>query len=96
MNRCLRRAAHISAEQLKLVQTDEQMEVNMKNNMVVDIGDKSVYIYGPSTLEKIFNQQVLEAFKVTESWLHVCLDRESHHHPRSCMRMTTFMKTVTV
>jgi len=44
MKRYLRRAAHMSAERLILVQTDEQTEINMETNMDVDIGDKSVYI----------------------------------------------------
>jgi hypothetical protein len=42
----LRRAAYISA-------TDEQTEIDMEINIAVNTGDKSVYIYGPSGLEKI-------------------------------------------
>jgi len=67
MKICLKRAAHISAERLISVQADEQTEIDMKTNMDVDIGDKSVYIYGPSGLERSVNQQVLEASKVTAS-----------------------------
>jgi len=48
MNICLRRAAHISAERLISVQTDEQTEIDMEMHMAVNMGDKSVYIYGPS------------------------------------------------
>jgi hypothetical protein len=40
-----RRAAHINAERLISVQTDEQTEIDMETNMDVDIGDKSVYIW---------------------------------------------------
>jgi hypothetical protein len=47
------------------VQTDEQTEIDMETNMDVDIGGKFVYIYGPFGLEKIVNQQVSEASKVT-------------------------------
>jgi hypothetical protein len=38
------RAAHISAERLISVQTDEQAEIDMETNMDENIGDKSVYI----------------------------------------------------
>jgi hypothetical protein len=44
MKICLRRAAHISAERLISVQTDEQTEIDMETNMADNIGDKSVYI----------------------------------------------------
>jgi hypothetical protein len=44
MKICLRRAAHISAERLISVQTDEQTEIDMETNMAENIGDKSVYI----------------------------------------------------
>jgi len=44
MKICLRSAARISAEQLISVQTDEQTEIDMETNMVVNMGDKSVYI----------------------------------------------------
>jgi len=53
---CLRRAAHISAERLISVQTDEQTEIDMETNMDVDIGDKSMYVYTgllPSTYQSI-------------------------------------------
>jgi hypothetical protein len=53
MKICLRNAARISAERLISVQTDMQTEIDMETNMAVNMGDKSVYIYGPSGLEKI-------------------------------------------
>jgi hypothetical protein len=57
MKICFRRAAHISAERLISVQTDMQMNIDMDTDidtdMDMDIGVQSVYIYGPSGLEKI-------------------------------------------
>jgi len=70
MKICLRRAAHISAEQLVSerlisVQTDDLTEIDMETNIDVDIRDKSVYTYVPSGHERSENQQVLEASNVT-------------------------------
>jgi len=45
MKICLRSAARISAEQLITVQTDMQTEIDMETNMVMNMGDKSVYIW---------------------------------------------------
>jgi hypothetical protein len=53
---CLRRAAHISAERLISVQTDEQTEIDMETNMAENIGDESVYISVPSGLERSINK----------------------------------------
>jgi len=54
MKICLRRAAHISAERLISVQTDEQTEIDMETNMAVIMGDKSVYIraFGPREISQ--------------------------------------------
>ena len=44
MKICLRSAARISAERLISVQTHMQMKIDMEMNMVMNMGDKSVYI----------------------------------------------------
>jgi hypothetical protein len=41
---CLRSAARICVERLISVQTDMQTEIDMETNMVLNMGDKSVYI----------------------------------------------------
>ena len=60
---CLLRAAHISAEPLILVQTNEQMQIDMETNTAENIGDKSEYLWAFWPRE--INQQVIEASKVT-------------------------------
>jgi hypothetical protein len=57
MKICLRRAVRISTERLISVQTDEQTEIDMETNMAENMGDKSVYIYGPFGLERSVNQK---------------------------------------
>jgi hypothetical protein len=69
MRICLRRTAHIIAERLISVQTDMQTDIDMVTYMAMDIGVKSVYIYGPSGLQRSDNQQVFLAPKVTPDFL---------------------------
>jgi len=68
---CLRSAARISAERLISVQTDEQTEIDMETNTAVNMGDKSVYIYGPSAPREISQSTSLRSVKINT-------DREEH------------------